>query len=222
MPKHIIAAVAILLCAIYFAQSVAAQYDYGYDLHHHDGYRHDSHGHGYLYGDPRYHDYGSHAHYQDNYHYGHGGLDVCCPARGQCPLQYQPHSVIGSPYSGDRLYQSLPFQNAPVYEDPNLGPLHDHAGHDHGNHSHDGSSHEGESPGSARAPSDRGYLAPPSLPPDSVNGFQPQPNFRRGQPQRDDSIRMDTPPPSSFGTSPPNPPESNRPKRFDTPPPATL
>ena len=207
MPTQFIAtAAAAFLFTVHFAEPVAAQYHHDYRGHHGGvhGRAHDYH-HAFDYHAGHYQDYGDHAHYQDNYYLGHGGLDAYCPATSVCPLQYQPHSAIGSPSLGDRTYQNIPFNNAPAYDERNSIQPHDHTGHDHSGHNHD---HDGHSHAAPLRSPDAGYIAPPSLSPSDRRQPSPPPSFdsrsRQGQPSQqsapiqdsDSSIKMDGPPPA--------------------------
>lgn len=220
------------------ATPASAQYLYGNlhgDFAHGQSYSHHDYGHGY------YRD----SHYQ--YHHGHGDYQryghVAYPATALS--RYRSVSVYAGrdcPYGNDAVCSEpigCPLQRGrtspgrltdeyqPGFGLGESGHNHSHNSESHSGHSHDGHGHEGHShgqqvPSRDVTPSDRGYLAPPTLPRGSVNGFQRQQDFRREQPQGDDSIRMDSPPPSSFGPSSPAPPSSSNPKQFDTPPPSTL
>lgn len=223
MPTQFIAtSAAAILFTVHFAEPVAAQYHHDYGFHNRDvhGHTHDYHL-GLDYHPGHYQDYGGHAHYQDNYHQGHGGLDTYCPATSDCPLQYQPQAAIGSPYLGDRSFQNAPFNNAPAYGDQDFAQPHDHAGHSHDGSSHDGHSHGPVSPGGAVAPSDGGYLAPPSLPSASTRNFPSQQDYLRDQYRRDDSRPIASPPPSTFDPRTVAPPSRSNQSQFDTPLPST-
>ena len=130
------------------------------------------------------------------------GGDGFCEAAG-CPLQYRPESLGHLNYNFQRGY-----------------PLNGFGDQGHSGHAHDGHSHEPH--GDLQAPSDRGYIAPPSLPPSSFENHSPQPGLRREPFQRDGSNRMESPPPRALTPIPPTQPESTRPEIFDTPPPTTL
>lgn len=232
-----LATLSVLAFSGCIATPASAQYLYGNlhgDFAHGDSYSHHDHGHNYHY--DSHHQYHGHS---DYHRYGHITYPATVLSRHHvipvytgttCP--YGNGAVCSEPIGCPlQRSQALPGQLNNEYQ-PGVGVggsghNHPHNGDSHSGHSHDGHSHEGHShdrqiPGSNVAPSDRGYLAPPSLPRGSANDFQPQTDFRRAQPKRDDSIRMETPPPSTFGPSSPNSSERNSPKRFDTPPPATL
>ena len=207
-----LATLSVLALSGCIATPASAQYLYGslhdYSCTHHDhGYRgyNDSHC-GYLRGHDDYHGYGPTAypnaalsrHHSVPVYVGRDcpyGNDAACTEPIGCPLQ-----------QGRVLPDRLRDEFEPGFD----------LGESSHNHSHDGHSHGQQVPGRDLAPSDRGYVAPPTLPRGSVN------DFRREQPRRDDSIRMDNPPPPSFGQSSPTPPSSDSPKRFDSPPPTTL
>ncbi len=215
-----------LAFSVCFATTVSAQYLYG-DLR--DDFAHDhfdghyGHDHGSYYGD-------GHVAYPMRPFGHHHGMPVY--TYFECPSGYGNNAVCsepsGCPFQHGR---ALPHRPADDYQ-PSFGQgssshNHSHGGDSHSGHSHEGYSHQEYSrdrqvPGSAVAPSDRGYLAPPSLPRGSVNDFQPQQDFSREQPRPTDSIRMDSPPPSSFAPSSPAPLNNGGPSRFTTPPPATL
>ncbi|QEG41288.1 hypothetical protein UC8_33070 [Roseimaritima ulvae] len=224
MPTQSIAISAVaFLFAIYFAEPVAAQYHHDHEFHHGgvDGHAHDYRHGFYHHADHYCQDYGGHAHYHDNYYLGHSGLDTYCPATSDCPSQYQPRAALGSPYLGDRSFQNVPFNDAPTYDEGSLVQPHDRAGHDHDSDSYDGHSHGPVSPGGAVAPSDRGYLAPPSLPSASTGNFSSQQDFLRDQYRRDDSRPIASPPPSTFAPGPVAPPSRSNQSQFDSPLPST-
>lgn len=193
------------------------------------------------------HGHGSAHHHESHppYYHGHGDYHAYHSA---CPIAaLRRHRAVSTydeaicPYGNDAISSEpivCPLQCGRTYPNqltdefqPDFGfetPGHNHShsgdshsGHSHEGHSHDGHSHDRQFPSRDAAPSDRGYLAPPTLPRDSGRDFQPEQDFRREQPQRDDSIRMDSPPPSFEPNSPSSPREDN-PKRFDVPPPSTV
>ncbi|MCO8123341.1 hypothetical protein NHH03_16445 [Stieleria sp. TO1_6] len=219
MPTQFIAtAAAAFLFTVHFADSAAAQYHHEYWFHHGgiQGHAHDYH-HGFEYHAGHYQGYGGHAHYRDNDYLGHGGLDTYCPATSVCPLQYQLQSEIGSPYLEGRSFQNVPFNNAPAYDERNFVQPDDHAGHDHASHSYDAHSHGPVSPDGAVAPSDGGYLAPPSLPSASTGNFPSQQDHLRDQYPRDDSRPIASPPQSTFDPRTVAPPSRSNQSQFDTP-----
>lgn len=233
-----LATLSVLAFSGCFATPASAQYLYG-DLHgdfdYGDSYSHHDHGHGYHYDSHHQYHHG-HSDYQRFDHVAYPntvpnrhrtipiydetscpyGNDSVCREPIGCPLQRGRTSPNRLPDT----YQPGFGLEAPRNNHPNAGDS--HSGHSHDSHSHEGHSLEPQLPSRDVTPSDRGYLAPPSLPRGSVNDFQPQQDFRREQPQRDDPIRLDSPPPSTFGPSSPTPSESTPPRQFNTPPPPTL
>lgn len=216
----------------------SAQYLYG-NLHgdyaHGDSDSHHDHGHG-CHCDSC-HQY--HRGYSDYQRFGHVAYPNTVLSRhrttpnydeASCP--YGNDSVCREPIGCSLWHGRTSPNRLPDQYQPGFGsgaPSHNHSisadshsGHSHDGHSHERNSHEPQFPSRDVAPSDRGYLAPPLLPRDSVRGRQPQQDFRRGQPQRDDSLRMDSPPPSMFSPSSPATSQGTSPKQFNTPPPPTL
>ncbi len=175
---------------------------------HSHSYSHHDHGHRYDYGHGNCHGYG-HTAYPTTTLRRHQSIPIyaeaACPY-GNAAICSEP---IGCPLKSGRTYPN-PLTNdyQPRFGDSRS--THSHTGDSHSGHLHEELFHERQphqryysdrqSPSLGAVPSDRDYLAPPSLPRDSVRDFQPQQDFRREQPQPDDSIRMDGPPPASFGS----------------------
>ena len=153
------------------------------------------------------------VYHESAYPYGSNGI---CRQETGCPLQrgrVYPNRLMGD-FQPDI---GLPTPGHNYSHSPDR-----HNGHPYEGHSRDSHSHDRRNPSRSVAPSDRGYLAPPSLPRDRARDFQPQQDFRRERPQRDESIRMDNSPPALFEPTSPSLPSTGNPKRFDAPPPATL
>lgn len=223
-----LATLSVLALSGCIATPASAQYvygnlhDYSYSLHHH-GHRdhYDSH-YRYHHNHGDYHGCGHIAYPNTALSRHHAipvypeaaaclyGNDAICREPIGCPLQRRgnlPHRLT------DKYDYSFGLE----------APGHDHSpsGDSHIGHSHEGHSHDFQAPNRDVAPLDRMYIAPPSLSRDSIGDFQPEQDFRREQPLRDDSIRMDSPPPS-FESSLPSSPREDNPKRFDVPPPSTV
>ncbi|MCA9035283.1 MAG: hypothetical protein KDA89_01455 [Planctomycetaceae bacterium] len=220
-----LATLSVLALSGCIATPASAQHLYG-NLHgsfaHDHSYSHYDHGHRYHYGHGDYHGYG-HAAYPNTAMSRHRAIPVyaeaACPY-GNDPICSEPN---GCPLQRGRTYPNLlTDEYQPGFDLASPGQDHSHTGDSHSGHSHDGHSHDRQNPSRDVAPSDLGYLATPSLPRDSARDYQPQQDFRREQPQPDDSIRMDGPPPASFGPNSSAPAGGSRPNRFDTPPPSTL
>ncbi|MDM4015096.1 hypothetical protein [Roseiconus lacunae] len=211
------------------ATPASAQYVYG-NLHDYS-YSLDDHGH-------RDH-YDSHH----RYHHNHGDYHGCGHISYPNPALSRHHAIpayaeaAASLYGNDAICREpidCPLQrcgNLPhrLTDEYDYGfsletPSHDHShsGDSHFGHSHEGHSQDFQAPNRDVAPPDGGYIARPSLPRDSIGDFQPEQDFRREQPQRDDSIRMDSPPPPSLEPNSPSSPREGKPKRFDVPPPSTV
>ena len=217
------------------ATPASAQYLFG-DLHGDfalgHSYSHHDHDHRYHYGHGDCHDYGRTAYplaALSRHHAVPVYAEAACPY-GNDAICSEP---IGCPLQRGRTYPNLltdEYQPGFGLVSPGKDRLHTgdrHSGHSHDGHSHEGHSHDShlydrQTPGRDIVPSDRRYLEPPSLPRDSVREDQPQQDFRRQQPQPDDSIRLDGPPPASFGPNSSAPSGGSSPNRFDTPPPSTL
>ena len=227
------------------ATPASAQFLYG-NLHDDVGHTYSHHNHG--------HSYGLHHDLHHDYHHGHGNdygyRHAAYPTTVLSPHYSIPvYAGTDCPYGNDAVCSEpigYPLQRGRALQNqfndtyqPGFGldesghnhshgdnnhSGHSHDGHSHDPHSHDGHSHDSQIPGGSFAPSDRGYLAPPSLPRGSTYEAPRQQDFGRQQPRQDDSIRMDSPPPASFGPSSPSsaPSSGDSPKRFDTPPPSTL
>ena len=196
-----------------------------YHRHHYD------HGQGYRL-DP-HHDY----HTGHLSYYGQGPTGYLAAPLGQygsapahlgseCPNEYRSSICSesnGCPFQRGRTAGGL----AETYQRDGLGiggHNHSHGHESHSGHSHHNHSHEDgrQLPGNSLIPSDRDYIAPPRLPPNSIIPSPLQREPGRQQPLRDDSTRMDSSPPSTFAPSSPAPSDAANPKRFDTPPPPTL
>lgn len=218
-------ALSVLALSGCIATPASAQYLYG-DLHgdfaHGHSYSHYDHGYRYRYGHGDYHGYG-HTAYPNTAMSRHRVIPVY--AEAACP--YGNDAICCEPI-GCPLYRSRTHPNLltdeyqPGFGLASPGHNHSHTGDSHSGHSHDGHFHDRQIPGRNVVPSDRRYLEPPSLPRDSVRDDQPQQDFRCQQPEPDDSIRMDGPPPASFGPNSSAPSGGSSPNRFDTPPPSTL
>ena len=229
-----LATLSVLALSGCIATPASAQYLYGslhdYSGPHHDhGHRgyYDSH-HRYFDGHEDYHGYG-HIAYPDTVLSRHHAIPVYAETTfpyGNDAINSRP---IGCPLQRSRTLPSRltdEYQHGFGLESPRRNHSHDrnsHSGHSHEGHSHDGHSHVPQIPSRDVAPSDRNYLAPPSLPRDSARELQPRQDFHREEPQRDDSIRMDNSPPPTVGTrNSSGTSESTGPRHFNTPPPPTL
>ncbi len=230
-----LATVCALALSGFIATPASAQHLHG-DLTNSPNYSHHHHG------------YGA-GHHFDSYHYdhrsdyGHGHIGfpaitqnrhhaIPVHAGAVCPSEYRTDTIASGPIDcplqrGRALSNSSPDNYQPGFGYEISGHNHSHSGDSHSGHSHGGHSH---SENSQQSPFDndpptslgRSDLAPLSLPHGSVNDSPPQQDFRREQPPRDDSIRIDVPPPSSIGPISPAPSNNGNSKRFDTPPPSTL
>lgn len=220
-----LATLSVLALSGCIATPASAQYLYG-DLHggnaYGHSYSHHDHGHRHHYGHGDYYEYGRTA-YPTTALSRHHAIPIY--AEAACPYGNDPicSEPIGCPLQRGRTYSNLlTDEYQPGFGLSSPGEAHSHTGDSYSEHSHDGHAHDRQLPSRDVAPSDRGYLAPPSLPRNSVRDYQPQQGFGREQPQQDDSIRMDGPPPSSFDPSSPSLPPSDNSKPVDVPPPSTV
>lgn len=177
---------------------------------HSHSYGHLDHGQRYDYGHGNYHGYG-HTTYPTTTLSRLPAISVNTSATcsygndtiRSAPIGCQLQSGRTYPNSLTNDYQPRSGDSRNIHShtgDSHIGHLHE--GHFHEGHSHQGHSYDRQIPSRGAVPSDREYLAPRSLPRDSVRDLQPQQDFRREQPQPDDSIRMDGPPPASFSSEP--------------------